>query len=230
MCGRYSLTSPVEAMAQLFGFPDRPNLAPRYNIAPTQQAPVVRLHGTGRELALLRWGLVPHWAKDPSIAARLINARAETVAEKPSFRDAFRRRRCLVPADGYYEWQKLAGARQPWRMVLAGGETQSRPFAFAGLWERWAGPDGAALETFTILTTEANTATRDIHPRMPVVLEPDAHALWLEPTADRRALEAVLKPYPSAAMTAYKVGRRVGNVRHDDAGLIAPLPETGPLI
>jgi putative SOS response-associated peptidase YedK len=155
MCGRYSLTTAPEAMRTLFAFENLPNLAPRYNIAPTQLAPVVRTRNGARELILMRWGLVPSWAKEVAIGARMINARADTIAEKPAFRDAFRERRCLVPADGFYEWRAENGRKQPFRVGLKGG----RPFAFAGLWERWTAPEaarglvkGEAIETFTIVT------------------------------------------------------------------------------
>jgi len=156
MCGRYTQLMSWSEMIELYRITDtthRLNLPPRYNIAPTQDAPVVRAIGDGRRLDMLRWGLVPAWAKDIDIGTRMINARAETVAEKPSFKAAFRRRRCLVPADGFYEWQKMPAGKQPYRITLKGGE----PFAFAGLWERWErAPDGKPVETFTIITTEAN--------------------------------------------------------------------------
>ncbi len=225
MCGRYSLTSPVEAMGQLFLFEERPNLQPRYNIAPTQEAPVVGQRPDGkRGLAMLRWGLVPGWAKDLSIGARMINARAETVAEKPAFRAAFRRRRCLVAADGFYEWKKAADSpKRPYRAALADGG----PFGFAGLWETWRGPEGP-VKSFTIITTDANPLLAEIHDRMPVILDPADHARWLDPAAAARDLLALLKPYPAEKMTAYPVDRRVGKVQNDDPGLIEPLTSTLP--
>ena len=222
MCGRYSLTTPVEGIRRLFGFAELPNLPARYNIAPTQPAPVVRRGGDGRrELALLRWGLVPSWAKDPSIGNRLINARAETVADKPAFRSAFKNRRCLVVADGFYEWRKVGDGKQPYRITLPDGG----PFAFAGLWERWA-PAGEAIESFTIVTTDANPRLRPIHDRMPVILDPADHETWLEGGA---AALALLRPFPGDALAVHAVDRRVNNPRHDDPACIAPLPADADL-
>lgn len=219
MCGRYSLTTPVEALRRVFGFEGSPNLAARYNIAPTQEAPVLRRHPDGRLLCHgLRWGLIPSWAKDMSGAARMINARAETVVEKPAFRAAFGRRRCLVPADGFYEWQKLdGGAKQPWRIVMA----DRGPFAFAGLWERWEHPEDGKIDSFTIVTTDAAPQIREIHHRMPVILDPAAHASWLDPEAGRDDLLTLLQP--NDGVDAYRVDARVGNVWNDDAGLIEPV-------
>jgi putative SOS response-associated peptidase YedK len=217
MCGRYTITAPVEALRDLFDFRDGPILAPRYNLAPLQDAPILRLAGDRRYLAMLRWGLLPAWAKDPAIAARLVNARAEGLADKPAFRDAFARRRCLVPADGFYEWQPAGNRKQPYRITLPDG----RPFALAGLWERRAGPGGQAIETFTIVTTEANEAVRPIHHRMPVILPPDAIATWLDPRAPQPVLQALLAPY-AGPLTAAPVDQRVGDARNDDIGLIAP--------
>ena len=216
MCGRYSLTTPVEALRNLFGFRESPNLAPRYNIAPTQEVAAVRPSGESgdRQFVTLRWGLIPSWAKDPAIGSRMINARAETVAEKPAFRSAFRRRRCLVLADGFYEWKKGDGpAKQPWRITCA----DAGAFAFAGLWERWEPPDGEAVESCTIVTTNAAPAIAHIHPRMPVILEPSALETWL--AGDPMAATALLHPY-GAALRAYPVSRRVNNVRNDDPTLI----------
>ena len=217
MCGRYSLTTAPEAMRQLFMFDNRPNLAARYNIAPTQQAPVVRSGAAGRELALLRWGLIPSWAGDAAAGARMINARAETVAEKPAFRAAFCERRCLVPADGFYEWRTENGVRQPFRVGMKGGA----PFAFAGLWERWTDPadEARSLETFTILTAAANAKLRPIHPRMPVILPAERFAAWL----DAAPVDFPLGPYPAEPMAFYRVGTRVNNVRNDDPACIEPL-------
>ncbi len=195
------ITSPVEAIRALFGVEERPNLPPRHNVAPTQSVPVVRLTagGEGRELVLVRWGLIPHWAKDPSIGNRLINARAESVADKPSFRDAFRRRRCLVVADGFYEWQKLGTRKQPFLIRLKNRE----PFAFAGLWSRWRTPEGGDLDTCTIITTDANPLLAPIHDRMPVILAPADHACWLDPAAgDPRPL---LRPFADEALEAVPV-------------------------
>jgi putative SOS response-associated peptidase YedK len=230
MCGRYSITTPVEAMRGLFGFAGPGlNLQPRYNAAPTQELPVVRrvADGEARELVLLRWGLVPSWAKDIKIASRLINARAETVAEKPSFRSAFRRRRCLVPADGFYEWKKAAagGQKQPFRIRLPDGG----PFAFAGLWERWQPEGGEAVESFTIVTTEAAPAIHDIHARMPVILPTADYRSWLDPAATSDDLGALLRPY-EAPLEADPVSTAVNNVRNDTPDCLEPVTEIPPLL
>jgi putative SOS response-associated peptidase YedK len=228
MCGRYSLTTPVEALRQLFAFEGSPNLRPRYNVAPSQAVPIVRLRGgeTTREIAQVRWGLVPGWAKDLSISAKLINARGETVAEKPSFRAAFRSRRCLIPADGFYEWRRQNGAKQPYRIARQDGGL----FTFAGLWERWSSPGGETVESCAIITTEANARLAPIHPRMPVVLDPVAYETWLDPQSEREALHALLVPAPEEALTAYAVSTRVNNVRNDDAECIAPAATQAPLL
>ena len=221
MCGRYSLTSPAEAMVALFVAGPLAGFQPRYNVAPSQAMPVVRhAEAGGREWAWLRWGLIPSWAKDPAIGNRMINARSESVADKPAFRAAFRRRRCLVPADGFYEWQQQGGVKQPWRITLAEGG----PFAFAGLWERWSPGAGEAVETYTILTTAANRSLAPIHPRMPVILAPEHYAVWLGDgqVADPRLLEPLLAPYPDARLVATAVARRVNDQRHDDAGCLEP--------
>lgn len=226
MCGRYSITTPVEALARLFGFPERPNLAPRYNMAPTQIAPAVREEDGGRHLALLRWGLVPFWAKDIAIGARLINARAETLAEKPAFRDAFRKRRCLLPADGFYEWQAVESRKRPYLIRRRDG----RPLAFAGLWESWRGGGEAPLETFTIVTTEANGTLRPIHGRMPVIVEEEAFALWLSPPSDGAGLRELLRPAREDLLETIEVSTRVNNVRNDDAACAEPLARTARLL
>jgi putative SOS response-associated peptidase YedK len=225
VCGRYSLTTAPEALRRLFDFDVTPNLAPRYNIAPTQSAPVVRAieGGAGRELAMMNWGLIPSWAKDAAIGNKMINARSETVARKPSFREAFRHRRCLVPADGFYEWRREGETKQPFRIGMKGG----KPFAFAGLWERWEGSgDGLAVETFTILTTEANRKLRPIHPRMPVILEPESYPTWLDTSPENtdRSL-SVLKPFPIEPMAFYRVSTRVNSPRNDDPACVKPLSE-----
>jgi putative SOS response-associated peptidase YedK len=227
MCGRYSLTTPIQELRRLLeSVGALPNWPARYNIAPTQPVPVVRLVAPRkeRELAQLRWGLIPSWAKDASIAAKLINARGETVAEKPAFRDAFRARRCLVPADGFYEWQAGPGGKRPFRIGLKGGSSDAMPlFAFAGLWERWdKAPDGMPVETCTIVTTEANDLLRPIHGRMPVILEPWDYAAWLDPATPLRDAQALLKPYPADAMTVYPVSARVNSVRYDDVACLTP--------
>ena len=224
MCGRYLLTSPVDALRQLFLFEQRPNLMPRYNIAPTQDVPVVRLardspknDGPARELIMARWGLVPFWADDLKIGHRLINARREGVRTMRPFREAYARRRCLVPADGFFEWRKEGKTRQPF---LIRRQDQA-PFAFAGLWERWKNPaDGTVVRSCTIITCPANSLVAPIHDRMPVILAPDDHARWLDPaTADPQGL---LVPYPADRLEMFPVNPRVNSPAHDDPECIQP--------
>ena len=221
MCGRYELHTHPAALALAFGLDFPPAIRPRYNIAPTQDIPVIRLARSGaRELAQMRWGLVPRWAKDPSIGARMINARAETVAEKPSFRIAFQRHRCLIPADGFYEWKPGPAGKQPIRV----GMKDERPFAFAGLTERWLSPGGEVLDSCTIVTTTANALLATMHDRMPVIVAPSDYARWLDVASDADVTD-LLAPYPADAMTWYPVSTRVNSVRHDDAALIEQVAE-----
>jgi len=217
MCGRYELHSHPAALALAFGLDYPPEIHPRYNIAPMQDVPVIRLNRAGgRELAQLRWGLVPRWAKDLSIGARLINARAETLAEKRAFRDALQRRRCLVPADGFYEWKAgPGGSKQPMHIGMASGA----PFAFAGLYDRWLTPEGDALDTCTIVTTRANAQLAALHDRMPVIIAPESYERWLDIAAD--PIGDLLLPFPADALTWYPVSTRVNSVRNEDADLIA---------
>jgi putative SOS response-associated peptidase YedK len=210
MCGRFTLSQPAEAIASVFQLSEVPTLEPRYNIAPTQLVPAVLYSSEqrDRQCQLLRWGLIPSWAKDPAIGAKLINARAETVAEKPSFRSAFRHRRCLVIADGFYEWQRQEGKKQPFYFRLQ----NRQPFAFAGLWECWQDLNGDMINSCTILTTEANEILRSIHDRMPVILEPKDYDLWLDPTLEKpEMLQQLLHPYSSEAMISYPVSTKVNN-------------------
>lgn len=223
MCGRYSVSLPPEAIRRLFQYRNRPNLKPRYNIAPTQSAPIVRAirsePETGRELVEIRWGLVPAWAKAVGDGPLLINARIETVAEKPSFRDAFRARRCLAPADGFYEWRRADNARQPFRIRPADGG----PMGFAGIWERWRGPAGEELNSFAILTTEAKGAIREIHDRMPVMLHPDSYAAWLDPAmTDGPDVLAQLRLLDMEEIVAEPVSTHVNAVRNDDPHCFDP--------
>lgn len=226
MCGRYTQLQPWSELVRLYGIaapPAPPALLPRYNAAPTQDLPVVRAAGPGggRALDLLRWGLVPSWAKDVTIGTRLINARAETVDQLPSFRASFRQRRCLVVADGFYEWRRTAGEqRQPYLVRPAELEL----FAFAGLWERWKTRQNEWLQTFTIITSAANDFTRPIHDRMPVILTPDRFDDWLALDLPYDRTKALLRPF-DGAMTAIPVSRRVNNARVDDANCIRPIAE-----
>ncbi len=226
MCGRFTLTlvDPAVLAAEFALGGPLPSLTPRYNIAPTQPVAVVirAPNESHNRLGLMRWGLVPRWAKDRRVGPRLINARAETLHQKPSFRGALRRRRCLVLADGFYEWQKRAGgAPQPYFITLA----ERRPFGFAGLWERWRDPaSGEELVTCTLITTAADARLAPIHERMPVVLPREAYAAWLAPElTDPQAARALLRPLPAESWRAWPVSRRVNNPAHDDPALIAPL-------
>jgi putative SOS response-associated peptidase YedK len=217
MCGRYMLTSPVDALRQLFRFEQLPNLMPRYNVAPTDEMPIVRRSRQGgRELAIMRWGLIPSWAKDKAIGARTINARADSLETRPAFREAFRKRRCLVLANGFYEWRREGKIKQPYLIRLKSGE----PFGFAGLWEFWAGPAQEEIRSFTIVTTVANDAVAPLHSRMPVILDPDAYDLWLDPGLPLRA--GTLGPCPAEWLESLPVSTRVNNVKHDDADCIVP--------
>jgi putative SOS response-associated peptidase YedK len=252
MCGRYTLSNPgdiieelgieaveaaapvpeaaaVQALGQLSLIPiaqaPKPPplspLSPRYNIAPTQKAPVVRAKADGSvELFMPRWGLVPYWAKDIAIGNRMINARSETAAEKPSFKSPFRRRRCVVLADGFYEWKSADGAKQPFHIHLDG----QRPFVMAGLWDRWTKGDEGVVESFTILTTEANERVRELHDRMPVILDPEACDTWLDPTLDEPAeLTALLRPYEADRMGFFPVSKQVNSPRNEVAECIRPI-------
>lgn len=224
MCGRITFRASGKEVAVLFALAREPELRPRYNISPTQTIGIVRATPDGgRELVPLRWGLIPSWAKDPAIGARCINARAETAAEKPAFRTALRKRRCLIPVDGFYEWTKGGrGKKQAYHIRMADG----RPFALAGLWEEWHAADGEVVETFTILTTEANAVLSPFHDRMPVVIPVEHHALWLDPAVqDVEKLRPLLVPYPAEEMTATPVGPLVNNARNDVPGCLEPAPK-----
>jgi putative SOS response-associated peptidase YedK len=220
MCGRFTQFSSRDELARLFGFDadGAPDLPPRYNVAPTQVVAVVRLDDGRRALRPLRWGLIPSWAKDPAIGHAFINARAETVAEKPAFRAAFKARRCLIPTTGFYEWAPAGGKKkQPLHIRMLDG----RPFALAGLWERWTDAEGVPVETCTILTTAANDLLRPFHDRMPVILAPEGQATWLDPHAPPDALHALLRPYPAEAMTAVPVGTYVNSPRNEGPQCLA---------
>lgn len=207
MCGRYTLAAPVNELVEQFDIDEYPSsITTSYNIAPTQEVAAVIAEDEKRKLEMLRWGLVPAWADDPSIGNRMINARSETVAEKPSFRKAFKDRRCLVLSDGFYEWRRTPDGKQPYYIHMKDGS----PFAFAGLWESWR--DAQEIRSCTIITTEANELVGDIHNRMPVILAPEDYSLWLDPDfREREALTSLLRPYPNDAMEAYPVSRRVNS-------------------
>jgi putative SOS response-associated peptidase YedK len=219
MCGRYTLRTPVDTLAEEFGLTGLlPEVPVRYNIAPTQEVASVLAEEDERHLEMLRWGLIPSWADDPAIGSRMINARSETAAEKPSFRGAFKKRRCLIAADGFYEWQKVNGGKQPYYIRMEDGS----PFAFAGLWESWD-KHGEEIRSCTILTTDANELVGEIHHRMPVILTPENYDFWLDP--DMREAEPLLdllRPYPDDVMEAYPVSRRVNKPSNDEPGCIEP--------
>jgi len=223
MCGRYTLRATPKELAEIFSLfrePEWPH--PRYNIAPTQTVLAIRFdeNATPREPVSLKWGLIPSWAKDAKIGNSLINARADTVATKPSFRSAFKRRRCLIPASGFYEWQKRDDGKQPFQIGLKSGQ----PFAFAGLWERWH-KEGAPVESCTIITTDANDLMEPLHNRMPVILQPDAYDVWLDPASDPASLQGLLRPYADDDLVAYPVSRAVNNPRNDRAECVEPVKE-----
>lgn len=220
MCGRFFLMTSKETLSEHFAV-EVPTIAARYNIAPTQPIPVVRekANGQSREVALVRWGLIPSWAKDLSIGMHTINARSETIAEKPAFRNAFRRRRCLIPADGFYEWLKVGKEKQPHVIRAVNGH----PLGFAGLWECWEGPNGEIIESGTIITTPANDLLKPLHERMPVIMPPEQYAEWLDPRCDTPAdLLPLLKTYPDEKLKVYRVSNWVSNARHEGERCLAP--------
>jgi putative SOS response-associated peptidase YedK len=226
VCGRFTLTTPAQVVAQHFGLDSVPLLEPRFNVAPTQPIAIVRgvPHAASRVLELHRWGLIPHWAKDPKIGNRLINARAETVAEKPAFRDAFKRRRCLVPADGFYEWQARSGRKQPVHVRVV----PEVLFAIAGLYERWVSAEGEAIDSCTLLTTDANERMRAVHDRMPVILPRETWHEWLDPSQHEPAqLLPLLRPCPAEWLDLHPVSTHVNDPRHDDPICIRPLAPHG---
>lgn len=221
MCGRYTITSPPEAMRDLFAFEEQPNFPARYNVAPTQPVPIVRLEGGRRHFVLVRWGLIPSWSKaEPQTL--LINARAETIADKPSFRGAFRHRRCLMPADGFYEWKAMPkGPKQAFYIRRRDG----RPVAFAAIWDNWMSADGSEIESCAIVTTEANATLAPIHARMPVILDEKDWDRWLDPATPPEELRALMKPAPDDLLEAIPVGDTVNRVANDHAGLIVAVSD-----
>jgi putative SOS response-associated peptidase YedK len=221
MCGRFTLTTSAQQVAEHFGLAEMPELSPRYNIAPTQPVAIVRGTGVGRDpvLEVRRWGLIPSWAKDPGIGSRMINARIETAAEKPAFRAAFRRRRCLVPADGFYEWKPHPKRRRPHHVRLGDGEL----FGLAGLFEAWKSPGGEIIESCTLLTTAANAALRSLHDRMPVLIDPEHYPDWLDPELqDPAAIRSLTRPSLSDRLHFHPVGFQVNDPRNDDPICIEP--------
>jgi putative SOS response-associated peptidase YedK len=220
MCGRYTLTSAPEAIRALFRYAEQPNFPPRFNVAPTQPIAIVRLNEGKRQLALVRWGLLPSWVKDPKGFSLLINARGESVLDKPAFRNAMKRRRCLIPADGFYEWQAGGERKRPFYVrAKAGG-----PLAFAGLWETWTGPNGEEMETAAIVTTRANRTLAPIHERMPVILAPEAFDLWLNSAdVDATTASALIAPAPDNLLEAYEISTDVNRVANDSPKLVEPV-------
>ena len=217
MCGRFVANIPADVLKGIFALIETPQLAPRYNVAPTQQVAVVRNLGEISRLDLLKWGLVPSWSKDPSFGSHLINARSETVDEKPTFRHAIKYRRCIVPTSGFYEWDHRGGKKQPYYIQLA----DYSPMCLAGVWESWKAPDGSELETFAILTTSANKLVESIHDRMPVILSPDTFNLWLNHNMhDPQQLQPLYQPFPAEKMHAFKVADLVNNSRFDSPDCI----------
>ncbi len=223
MCTRYVISSPPAALRALFGYAEQPNFPPRYNVAPTQPIPIVRLDAGKRAFALARWGFVPSWVKDPKTFSLLLNARGESVLDKPAFRNAMRRRRCLVPADGFYEWQAgRAGERRCPYFVRA---KSGGPLAFAGLWETWIGPNGEEVDTAAIVTTAANGTLATIHDRMPVIVPPEAFDLWLDCAKIETATAAALiAPAPEGLLEYHEVSTAVNRAANDSAELIVTLP------
>ena len=232
MCGRYAVTSAPEAIRTLFGYSEQPNFPPRYNIAPTQPIAIVRLVDGKRQFALVRWGLLPPWVKDPKNFSLLINARGESLTDKPAFSAAVKRRRCLVPADGFYDWKAGKGRSQPYYVRAKSGD----PIAFAGLWETWMGPNGEELETAAIVTTRANRPLAGIHERMPVIVPPDAFNLWLDcANVDVETAMTLVAPAPDAVLEAYEVSTAVNHTANDNPALVErgshsaePAPEKNP--
>jgi putative SOS response-associated peptidase YedK len=220
MCGRYTLTASPEVLRALFAYAEQPNFPQRFNIAPTQPIAIVRMVEGKRQFALVRWGLLPSWVKDPKTFTLLINARGESAAEKPAFRAAMKRRRCLIPADGFYEWQAAGDRKRPFFVRAKSGA----PLAFAGLWETWTGPNGEELETAAIVTTRANRTLAPIHERMPVIVPPEAFNLWLDTAnVDARTAAALIAPAGDDLLEAYEISTAVNRVANDNPQLTTPL-------
>ncbi|HEX9731138.1 MAG TPA: SOS response-associated peptidase [Thermoanaerobaculia bacterium] len=221
MCGRYTLTDPGDIVTELNADASGVELAPRYNISPTQNVPIVRAGKEGgREVRNLRWGLIPFWAKEAAIGNRMINARAETVGEKPAYKASLTRRRCLVLADGFYEWKKERGGKQPYHIHLVG----QQPFAMAGLWDRWTKGEEGPIESFTIITTDANQKVAELHNRMPVILDAEARERWLDPElADARELVSLLRPFDDERIDFYPVSKLVNSPSNERPECVQPI-------
>ena len=225
VCGRYTVANPRKILAEVLGSDDCPELVARYNVAPTQLAPVVLTREDGsRHLVKMQWGLVPNWVNTPNIEHHLINARSETAWEKPAFRDSLKQRRCVIAADGFYEWQKTQDVKNAYLLRLTGGT----PFGFAGLWDRWNGSHGNVLNTFAILTTHANALVEPLHDRMPVILDHQQRDAWLSPRTDPHSLRLLCEPCPGAAMEAFPVSNYVNNTAHDSVECLQPAQRPMP--
>jgi putative SOS response-associated peptidase YedK len=219
MCGRYAITSAPEAIRRLFGYEEQPNFPPRYNVAPTQPVPIVRMVAGKRQFALVRWAFIPSWVKDPRRFALLINARGESLNDKPAFRAALRYRRCLFPADGFYDWRRAGERATPYYVRRKAGG----PMAFAGLWENWMGPNGEEMETAAIVTTRANRMLAPIHPRMPAIVPPEAFDLWLDSArVDATTAAALIAPAPEEMLEAHEVSPAVNSTANDAPDLLEP--------
>jgi putative SOS response-associated peptidase YedK len=220
MCGRFVITSDPEAVRRFLRYEEQPNFPPRYNIAPTQPIPIVHADHGVRHFRLVRWGLIPYWAKDPKALGLLFNARIEGIDEKPAYRAAMRRRRCLIPADGFYEWKKEGRNRRPY-FVRA---RDRQPFAFAGVWETWTDRDGGEIDTGAIITCAPNAALAPIHDRMPAIVPPEHHAAWLDTDAfDARAAIALVGPAPDDFLEAYEISTRVNKADNDSEENLQPV-------
>jgi putative SOS response-associated peptidase YedK len=226
MCGRYCISSAPEAIRRLFRYSEQPNFPPRYNVAPTQPVPIVRMADGQRQFALVRWGLIPAWVKDPKEFSLLINARGESVNDKPAFQNAMKRRRCLFPAEGFYEWKTENGHKRPYFARLKSGG----PVAFAGLWETWTGPNGEELDTAAIVTTAANQEMAHVHHRAPVIVPPEQFDFWLDSrNVDAEMATVLFAPAPDGSMEVYEISQAVNRVANDSAALLDPVSAEGAL-
>jgi putative SOS response-associated peptidase YedK len=231
MCGRYVIISTPQAIRAMFGYGELPNFPPRYNVAPTQPIPVVRLHEGKRSFALMRWGMLPSWVKDPKTFPLLINARGESVLEKPAFRHAMRRRRCLIPTDGFYEWQVGPPKRPYFVRAKRDANGEAPPLAFAGVYETWTGPNGEEIDTAAIITTRANRTLSAIHDRMPVFVPPAAFDLWLDcANVEADVAAALIAPAEEDLLEAYEVSAAVNRVANDSTALIEPASAEAPRV